>query len=463
MTVEERVVRILAELGAEVRPLPDPYERMRVGLRRRRRKRMIGLGLVLVTLLSASGIALAGAAGGKFDETADPEPDQGWDRVVAWTWRMADSAPRGAVAANAGYDTTVAELVLQRQRKGEIGAVGTAFTGARVLFADDVGPYRLALVALVRADPQPHFWPHAATWLVAAKGAGAVELAAGAQGVGDALEPYMQWYGSGAQSTESVFVGIAPEGCEFETATWPDEREWERESTGSYLVRTKEDRGREWWRLRCDGLVREVRPAPGTVVDDLTEAELVEATAGVRHGPPADAWREVITATAQEFGYALAGVPRAIWAGPISGVGGAPAGTAEVVAARAASGNGWLGQVRITYDEPDPVTGEIGSGVAFSMRDDPTDPSAALAIPLGDDDPPKDVLVVGAKDAVRVSAWREGGEIASAAAPEGAAVLSLPSTEGVDFQAYRADGSGGGSPGLASRSIGTPSGAGWDR
>jgi len=459
VTVEERVARILTELGEGVRPLPDPYERVCAAVRRQRRRRLIGLGLVLVTLLSATGVALAGGPGGRHDETADPDPDAGWARVVAWTWRMMDSPPRGAAAADTAYTTTLADLVLQRQRRGEIGQDGRAFTSARTLFVDDVGPYRIGLVALVRADPQPNFWPHAATWLAARKGASAVELAAGAQGLGDALEPYMQWNGAGPDGAVRVFVGIGPAGCAFDTAVWPDVRAWTAEPTGSYLVRTEATMRREWWQLTCDGVVREIEPGPGSLVEKpLTDAELAEATSTARRGPEPAAWRDTITSVAEQHGYAIAGLPRAIWAGRFPGSNG----TTQVVAARAASGRGWLGTVVTVNDEPDLGSGAVATGNGFGIDTDPTDPSTLLVVPLEASTPPGRVLAVTPERAVRVTAVRAGREIGAAQVVDGAAVLDVPATGDVEFRAIDAAGGIPATARVATMSVGPPAGAGWD-
>lgn len=445
MTVEERVARILAEIGEDVRPLPDPYERVRAGFRRRRRRQHVGLGLVMVTLLSVTGVALAGGPGRGPDETAERELEQGWPRVVAWTWRLADSPPRGAVAADTGYTTALADQVLERQRRGEIGAVGTPFTEARTLFVDDVGPYRIGLVALVRADPQPNFWPHAATWLVASKGASPERLAAGSRGMGDALEPYMGFHGGGpGASDEEVFVGLGPAGCEFRAATWPEERDWKPEPTGSYLVRTEGTKGREWWRLTCDGVVRQMEPAPGSLLDQpLTATQLAELASTARHGPEPAGWRDAISSLAFDLGYAAADLPQAIWAGRISGttpgVNGSFDGNAFVVAAKAAGGR-WVGEVQITYDQVDPATGSTGRGVRFASTTDPTDPSTVLAIQLSDREPAPDVLVIAPEGADRVVATRGGREVGRAAVVDGAALLTVPATADLEIGALGPDG-----------------------
>jgi hypothetical protein len=468
VTVEERVARILAELGEEVRPLPDPYGRVRAGRRRQRRRRVIGLGLVLVTLLSVTGVALTGGPGGRHDETADPERDPGWARVVEWTWRMMDSPPRGAVAADRGYDTTLANLVLQRQRRGEIGQVGTEFTSARTLFVDDVGSHRIGLVALVRADPQPNFWPHASIWLVARKGASAAELAAtAASGVGDALEPYMEWAGAATASDQHVFVGLAPAGCEFKTATGPDEKDWKPEPTGSYILRTEDTARREWWQLTCEGVVREIRPVPAILAGDpITSAELAAATSSARRGPEPAAWRETIMGVAAGYGYALAEVPRAVWAGRVSwpkpGGNGAFSGEAQVVAARAAGGDAWQGEVRVGWDE-EVAAGSLGTGFGFAVDYDPTDPSTLLVIPVDTHDPPERVLLITPEQAVRVTAVRDGREIGAAPVVDGAAVLAVPATGDVEFRAIDAAGGIPATAHVAGTSVRLPTGAGWDR
>ncbi|MGN9909023.1 hypothetical protein ACTMTJ_15880 [Phytohabitans sp. LJ34] len=439
MVVEERISRILAEMAEDLRPLPDPYQRARAGLRRRRRRQLMGLGLAAVTLLSATGAVVAGGSARRVDETAVREPDPGWPQVVEWARRLADSPRRGAVAADRGYVAAVEGKLLEDHRRGSIGPAGTALSNVRVLFADDVGDHRVALVALVRADPAPNEWPAAATWLVAPKGTGAAELASSVRGVSDALEPYM------TLREQGYYVGIAPAGCEFASAAWPLVKDWKDEPTGSYLVRTGATLRPEWWRVTCGGLVKEMTPGPGGLHgQSLMDANMAELAASARRGPVPAAWREAIFNFASGVGYEVTALPRAIWAGRITGtvpgLDGSYDGQAKVVAAPAVGG-GWIGEVQITYDHVNPVTNSVGTAIRFTVSGfDPTDPDTTVAVPLGDRDKARSILVIAPRGASHIVAYRSEGPLATAPVVDGAAVLPVPASADVGVRALTPSG-----------------------
>lgn len=438
MVVEERIGRILAEMAEDLRPLPDPYERARAGLRRRRRRQLMGLGLAAVTLISATGAVVAGGPARRVDETAVREPDPGRQRVMEWARRLAESPRRGALATDRGYVAAVEGRLLEDHRRGSIGPAGAALSGVRMLFADDVGEKRVALVALIRAAPAPNEWPAASVWLVAGKGASPAELTSATPREGD-LRPYETLFSDGA------YVAVVPDGCELATAPWPAVKDWTAEPTGSYLVRTERTRRPEWWRVTCGGLVKEMASGPGGLYDGpLTDAEMTQLASTARHGPGPAGWREAVFTFASGARYEVTALPRAIWAGRIAGSAPGPDGSydgqATVVAAPAVGG-GWVGEVQITYDDVNPVTDSAGTAIRFTITGfDPTKPDTTVAVPLGDRDAVRSILVIAPRRATHVVAYQSDGPLATAAVVDGAAVLAVPAKPDVGISALDASG-----------------------
>jgi hypothetical protein len=448
VTVEERVGRILAEMTEDLRPLPDPHGRVRAGLRRRRRRRLTAIGLAALTVLSASAVAWAGGPDRRVDDPAVREREQGWARVMEWSRRLMDSPPRGAVAADAAYVGAVEEKVLEEYRRGRTGQDSSE---ARVLFADDVGPYRIALVALVRAVQKPDVPPAASTWLIGRKGAGAGELAGNVRATSDGLQPYDEFEGYEPEiSQERVHVAVAPSECVFLAAPLPLVNDWTAEPTGSYVVRT-EPRP-EWWRVDCDGLVKMKKPGPGGHdAGSLSDGEMASLVSTVRHGPGVADWRTPISLFAAGAGWAASDLPHAIWAGRISGTVAGPGGSYDgraAVLAAPAPGGGWVGEVQITYDKADPVSGGTSTAVRFTTRADPTAPETPLLIPLGAGGEARNLLVIAPVWGTGNLAWadgvavasRSGAQVATAPIVNGTAVLPVTVTPDLEV---RLEGSAG--------------------
>jgi hypothetical protein len=418
MTLDERVIKVLGDMSDELTPAPDPYGRVRTRWRRRRRRRTAAASVGLVALVAAGAMTAARVPGDSAPNLAD-ETSSNWKHLQAWSERLYKSPTRGGLAGETAYVEALADKLAKAQPAAKYREV-------KVLFLDDVGPYRVALVAFARANPEPNFWAHGSTWYVSEKGAGVDQLAAASEHVGDGLEPYVETVLSkGGVGDPVVQVALAADSCDFESAPWPAVTDWRPEATGSYLVRTPRDIKPEWWRVTCDGVVRREAPAPGWLAPEgLTEAQYATALSGTRGVPDTDLARDSLTNNINTWGYEVTGLPKVVWQGRISGAGEAAEvsydGRATMVAAPAVGG-GWRGMVDIRYDQIDARSNGTGTGVSFGTRTDPSDPSSVVAVPLHD----HATLVVTPATATRVAVLRDGGVVAKTSATDASAVLSL--------------------------------------
>lgn len=463
MSVDEELSRALADMTRTLKPQPDPYGRIRARYRRTRRRRTTGLAMAVVVSFTGGAFAVAGPAG-----TPPPPPsvdsDGSFQRYLAWGEKLLQSPPRGAVAQDPDYVRTLGETLLAAQQRGEFERLTAPVRTVKVLFVDDVGGRRIALAAFVRNEPDPGTgWPNASVWLAADEGASAQELgskAAVVQGPGDDMRPYESLAvpdsASPTPGDDAVHVAIVPDGCVFATAPVTDLNHWTDEPTRSYLVRTPQAKRAEWWRVTCAGVVREVRPGPGSLAPHgISDAQLTAALSRARGTADRDLSRMVLSTATEGWGYSVSGLPSVVWGGRITEIPTGTAGTAPAtsagsdvvppkfdgrttVLAAPAIGGGWLGYVEIEYDRPGPD--HSGStAVSFETRTDPADPSGVLAVPLDDD--PKTLLVVTPAAATTVRAVRDGREVARAPVTGEGVVLAVPDTSlGLVVEAL--DGSG---------------------
>jgi hypothetical protein len=438
MTIDERVGRILSEMSGDLTPDPSPYARVLARYRRRQRQRIAVAGLATVAVVAGAGFAVTGPGRGGDPDTSASSSGQSWQNELAWSERLAASPPRGAVARDAGYVAAVSQRMLQEQRAGQL-KWKTPMTAANVLFVDDVGSFRIALVAFVRADPEPNGWPHREVWLVAPKGASAKTLASTAsiRDMGDGLAPYEDT--TVDKPGEVVHVSVAPQGCEFSSAAWPAVNDWKAEATGSYLIRTK--LRPEWWRVTCNGVVREMRPSPGSVASTgITDALFDQAMSHVRGEVDAKQSRTDLGFATADWGYGVTALPHVVWNGRTAGTtpadGIAYDGQATVLAAPAVGG-GWVGEVTIHYDRRN-ENNSNAAGESFTTPTDPTDPSTVVAIELGTNT--NTLLVITPSTATTIRALKGGREVANARVSAAGAVLKVPSITDLTVQALDAQG-----------------------
>jgi hypothetical protein len=438
MTLDERVVRILDEMTEDLIPAPDPYGRVRARYRRRQRRRMVlaGLGVVAALLVGAVPF-LRADRGAAPDVAAAPARDP----RLAWAQRMADSPPRGAVARDTSYLSDLAARLLVNQHRGYYEPKMDV-VDVRVLFVDDLGAHRVALAVFRQARAEPDLSPYLSVWLVDHKGASAERLARpeATNQTHMGLEP-VESIGIGLRDgpANATFLYLVPRGCEFATAALPAASDWRPEPTGSYLIRRPETTRPEWWRITCDGVVRELGPGLGSPADHgVSDAYAQSARIGARGEVNAALVRDALVEAAQMWGYGVATLPTVVWGGRTTGArpneGTAREGAATVVAA-AAVADGWWGAVCIRFDRP--IGTDTGTIVPFRTPDDPRDPAAVLAIELGR---AGSTLVITPTAARTVLAVRDGQVLAQAPVRAAGAMLTAPLPDRVVFQALDRDG-----------------------
>ncbi|MEU8160686.1 hypothetical protein [Micromonospora parva] len=443
MTVDEELGRALAELSSTLTPQPDPYGRVLARYRRRRQRRLGGLALALVVSVGGTAFAVAGPA-----RTTQPPPansNESIAPVLAWSDKLLQSPPRGAVARDTSYVRQLSDLLLDAQRRGDFPNLTVPVNAVKVLFIEDVNDQRIALAAFVRAQPDPVTgWPSAAVWLVAEKGASAEKLAStgSVRGTSDALEPYESLAVDDPSGPgKAIHVAIAPAGCAFLTSPVLNGNafQWASEPTGSYLIRTPQTQRPEWWRVNCGAVTRKITPGPGSLAaKPITDAQLATAMSRVRGDVTAQRARELVYQSAQSAGYRLTALPSVVWGGHVAGIptGGSPTagepsvtnGQVTVLAAPAVDGS-WVGEVTIEPDQPrsDSV---ISTGTSFTVPTDPTDPASVLAVPIDGDaagsGDQQFLLVVTPVAATTVRVLRDGQEVARAPASGSGAALTVP-------------------------------------
>ncbi|MEV1072101.1 hypothetical protein [Micromonospora parva] len=443
MRVDEELGRALAELSSTLTPQPDPYGRVMARCRRTRQRRLGGLALALVVSVGGTAFAVAGPA--RTTQPPPANPNESIAPVLAWSDKLLQSPPRGAVARDTGYARQLSDLLLDAQRRGAFPNLTVPVNAVRVLFIDDVNDQRIALAAFVRDQPDPVTgWPSAAVWLVAEKGASAGKLAStgSVRGTSDALEPYESLAVDDPSGPgKAIHVAIAPAGCVFLTSPVLNGNafRWASEPTGSYLIRTPQTQRPEWWRVNCGEVTRKITPGPGSLAaKPITDAQLATAMSRVRGDVEAQRARELVYQSAQSAGYRLTALPSVVWGGRVAGIttgGSPPAGEPSVVdgqvtvlAAPAVDGS-WVGEVTVDLDRPlsDGVT---SIGTSFTVSTDPTDPAGLLAVPIDGDaagaGDQQFVLVVTPATATTVRVLRDGQEVARAPASDSGAALTVP-------------------------------------
>jgi len=454
VSVDEVVGRALRDLAEQVRPEQDPFGRVQARRRRSRHRRRGVVAATLVVALVATWLVA------RPHRTPEPPPATGFDAVRIWAQRLADTPVRGQVAAaDPAYVAEVARLIGDHRRDG-VYLTQYSIRTVQILFVDDIGPWRIAIVALPLTDPSPTSWTHAEAVFRAPRGAGADELTRteSLQGYGDGLEPFTHTELDDDKGTVNAVVALAPAGCTMYSAAWPAVSQWQAEPTGSYLVRDKATARAEWWRVECAGRIQDELPAPYdtgvlAVTDQVVDLEMQTA-----RGTPDRRQATELLGVIRHGAVSLTGMPRLVWGGRIGWPDGEAQGHAGIttIASAPAIRGGWYGEANIRYDLES--NGTLGLGVSFWTAENPADPDATVAIRLGEG---SGVLVVVPATAVSVRALVNGAVVGQATVADDAAVLTVPDPSGATFEALDGDGKVVGRTRIGEPPAITPAAANW--
>jgi len=308
-----------------------------------------------------------------------------------------------------------------------------------VLYLDDVDRARVALVAFHLATPDPTTkWENASAWLIAPPGASAAELTNKPPlAVGDGLAPFETLAGfenEDGSAKADVALAIAPAGCVVESAPLPAVDVWTPEPTVSYVVRTRETERPEWWRVVCDGVVKDAQPASVLFPRPTLSEKQLDAAMRETRGTVDRATARMAVQSAQDTNPNMAaGASRVAWGGEVAGsqpdTNGSFDGRA-VVTVTPWIQDSWCVSIEVRY--PTERNGSLGIGAQRIMPTDPSDPTAALPVRLGDG---ASVLVIVPEGATSVRALRAGAVLDTAQVAGQAAVVDAPDAPDVTYEA----------------------------
>lgn len=454
----------LARIAASVVPGDDAYGRLMRHARRRRRTRWAGLGGLLAGVLATAVFAPAmgiGAGGGLGNWLRDPEQGSGYPVTDDWVWRLIESPTRGSLAADGRL---VDELTRVFGRDRDDAGMGSELPKVKVLFADDSSGVRQVVVAY-----------HSDTSAALVSKTGDVgtpprDLVRSGGISNMPISPFTVLGGGleGKGYASRWLLGLAPAGCTVssaESATLTAEgavrRTWQPAATPGYLL-LDEQRIRGWWRVECEGRIREQGPVGfGTgEINGRQSAPAPDPSAAA--GPPTVGAEITQAEQAGGSSYRLlveaAGLPTdpapvLRWSGRIPGGDGAGAalvgsasGAGPAVLHVGASDDALVALAPPDDARPDDTETLAASRADWALAATAVSTSAALTairVPTrsgGHAALTDQLLVVPPQGAVRVVVVGSGTGRASAAVTDGAAVLSLPVGERAEVRAMDADG-----------------------
>ncbi|MEV0156158.1 hypothetical protein AB0H57_20850 [Micromonospora sp. NPDC050686] len=441
----------LARAAATVVPPEDPYGRLLRHARRRRRVRRTGLGAVLAGALAAllvvpaTGVSVGGLTGWL---RGDGRAEAGYPVASPWVWRLIDSPTRGNLA---GDRRLVDELTrVFTESRGDSGTPG--LPEVKVLFVNEDAGHRQVAVAY-HSDRAAALAVHQAP-----AGATPTQLLHGSAFGNAPLLPFTVLGGVDGGDVRQL-TGLAPEGCAVswaETGTVrPDGtigRTWRPSPTPGYLHLT-DPHVRGWWRVECDGEVREEGPV-GFGVGEVGGGSTALAPPS---GTPSDVADVVGTRAAAQSTYriltgasGIAAEPVLRWSGRLPG----PY-TAAAVVTGDTDGSPTLlqlgpnGDVLLALAPPQDAVPDDTETMAASRADWALASTAsgsgdltAVRLPVragGHAELGGRVLVVVPKGATAVKILRAGGVVAATTAvTEGVALVPLPVGDRVSLLAVDA-------------------------
>lgn len=267
-------------ITAGVVPEESPYPKLMARARRRRRGRIAGLGAALAGLVAAALVAPSaiGVGGGGLDELPWQGPVGTGYPLTEWTRRLIESPTRGNLAANRALISELASG-FDHRRLG----MSRKLPQVKVLFAEDNGTARQVVVAY-------HNGTAAGLVVRTARSGATVQDLLGNGGLGNLRpEPFSVLEVNRTDNSGSrPVIGLAPAGCRIsvaDTTSVTDDGQlrltWTPVPTSDYVVAPDSARLRGWWRVECDGTVRQQGPA-GFGVREISATGGKASTAGTR-------------------------------------------------------------------------------------------------------------------------------------------------------------------------------------
>lgn len=433
----------LQEIADGVTPRPDPYGR----LMRRRRRWWLRLGVltsVMATALAGGVVAVAPAG----SPEPNPTPPHEFRGELRWEARIIDAPVRGSLAADEAFLADLEHRIERRSRDEGDHPMFEDTNGrlmgevdARVVFAEDIDDTRLVALTLQRVSITSPYQRYGLTrllWLTGPRGAAAEDLARPGPAPGGSRQfrtidvapfAYMQ--------VGRVSVGLAPPECEVSTAPSEDLTSWRVEPTRSWIVRTAADYRPEYWRVTCDGVVREEWPVWRPAI---TRAEVTAALTDAPGQPRHDQVAGVMAEMTGQYRSELITLPRVLWAGIVSHDEAYDSVTAlsspilphydpyhpevTLLAAPAARG-GWIGHLSIDVDPRPESTAPVGTSTDFTTAEDLGAPGTVLGLKVRGWS--RMVFVLAPEGAARVQLVApDGTVIDDAVVTQRALLLSLP-------------------------------------
>jgi hypothetical protein len=403
-------------------PDPEPYQRLAHRRRRSGRRRTVAGGSLAAALV-AGALAVPGvsplAAGGP-DPAPSPvssaDSNSGGPIGSDSLRQLLASPTRGGLGTD--YVRGVADTARQRQTALNIAP---ELSNVAVLFVDDVGTARVALVAFYSTTRV------ATNWYVADRGATADQLlsqpVAGQGGSGSGVialdvDTVLSWAGRPGTVSLDALVAVAPANCRIAVAADPAHRQWVAASTGSYLVGAPA-RGSDWWRVSCGGTVRFEGPARAAAATSFNEPATPAALDAALIGARGTVDRAAANSALLQAGnteLATTGPAHVLWGGDLPGL--TVAGWPAAVAAAPVAG-GWVVAGCWQHDGVDGAP-----GISLGTTDvNLGDPRTLFALrPSGDS---ALVLVLGPREAASVVALVAGQQVARAALTDGTGLLDI--------------------------------------
>lgn len=446
----------LARIAGTVVPDPDPYGLVLRHARRRRRRRLAGFVAAVAALLAAALTAPAAlTAADRHDRSDDLPLGHGHPVDSPWSRRLLDSPTRGSLAGDRAF---LAEVVrLFDRRRAEV-LMAADLPTVKVLFADDSAGVRQVVVAYRSAT---------AAALVTREGPVGASPARllGGDGLSNGRpDPFsLLTASSGTPGDQKQWLlGLAPAGCRVSLgraayAGQPSlRRSWQPVETDGYVLVEQAHAG-GWWRVECDGRVRQAGP----IWPAETDGGSLDGSypSDGRWAPTADPPNPTVTRQAGRVYRGLAvqaglvdAAPVIRWSGRLDAAGGAAVLLAAVgregpiLLQVGDTGAGPL-VARATALDPAPTDAvpapeplrpplvATGYGPAYDLL--------AARVPVRDGERAvlgDQLLVVPRKGVVRVEAVADGTVRASAPVTGGAALLTLPVGSQVTLRGLDRDG-----------------------